>query len=178
MKSISKYCTPLKAEIALELCSWQIFSRSVSSSAKLHLVQKGIKAVIYPVRLEVCLEHGALAALNWAMGDGRVGTYCHQEQKHQQWEQVKVLIQMTLKLGRAWIQALTLLLSFIWVSGIGEVLISDGLRHSVPLPCPAQQWPQGGGSEGILKSLEISLAGLQKYSDKYSGLETKERNGL
>lgn len=72
MKSISKYCTPLKQK-QLELCSSQIFRRSVPSSTNLPLVQKRIQSCYLPGEVGGAFERESLgsSALIWAMGDGR-----------------------------------------------------------------------------------------------------------
>lgn len=109
VKSISKYCTPLKAETAqtVQLTNFQQVS---SQQCKVTFGSERNKSC-YLLWGWRCVWDAALWPLNSELGHGRwEGAYYHQEQKRQQWEQVQAPIQMTLKLGRAWIQALTLLL--------------------------------------------------------------------
>lgn len=154
VKSIRKYCTPLKQK-QLELCSSQIFIKSVPGSTKLPLVQKRIQSCYLPSEVGDAFER-ELGQLSPELGHGRrEDACCYQEQRHRQWEHVRALIKMTLELGKAWIQALTSLLLIISVRSVGGVLICDALRRVMcPLPCPVQKRPQGGGSEYVcLKSL-------------------------
>lgn len=71
-------------------------------------------------------------------------------------------------------QALTVLLPFIWARGSGAMLIPDGPSHSVPLPRIARHRPRPGRAEAVLEPLQVISAGLQKHSDGHSGTQTRE----
>lgn len=176
MKSISKYCTPLKQK-QLELCSSQIFRRSVPSSTNLPLVQKRIQSCYLPGEVGGAFERESLgsSALIWAMGDGRTLAVIRNRDigsgnTSEHW--LKWPWNWAMLEYRLWLRCCP--------SSLSEALVECWLVMLWDVWCAPFLVLFKVTSGRLIRvcMFEISLAGLQKYSCNRSGLKMWEKSGL
>lgn len=146
MKSISKYCTlSFTSRNSLKHAADK-FSAAQFPAVQSFLWFRREQELCFTLWDWRCIWDMKLRQLSSELGHGRWEG--HQEQKHLQWEGVPVLVQMTLRLGRVWMQALTVR------------LVSDG--RGAMFPALAGHWPRPGRAEPAAASAS-TLAGLQKH---------------